>query len=417
MNSKVSAESPLAVAVDDVQAAALRITERVLDTPFLHSETLSQITGAGIWIKFENLQFTGSFKERGALNKLLQLTVAERTRGVVAASAGNHAQGVAYHAAKLGIPATIVMPTTAPTVKAQRTRAFGAEVILHGREFQHAAEHAQSLVESRGLTLVHPYDDPAIIAGQGTVALEIVRSGVALDAMVVPIGGGGLLAGVSVVLSALQPSVELIGVQSEWYSAAARGLGFWSGPEPSGASVAEGIAVARPGALTMPILQRHLSHVSVVPESRIEESMALLLQIEKTLAEGAGAAGLAAVLHEPARFRGRRVGIVVCGGNVDNRVLVAVLQRQLVREGRLMRLTVRVPDQAGSLARVCTVIGELGGNINTVAHDRTFLPSGPKSTEVDIEVELPDATTGDQIRARLEALGFGAVRAQRSLTD
>ncbi len=403
------------VAFEDVEEAARRQQGRILDTPFLASDTLSRITGARIWIKFENLQYTGSFKERGALNKLLRLSEVERSRGVVAASAGNHAQGLAFHASRLGIPATIVMPTTTPTVKVQRTRDFGAEVILAGREFQNAAEHALSLVESRGLTLVHPYDDPDIVAGQGTLALEIARTGVELDTLIVPIGGGGLLAGIGVVMQRLRPTLRLVGVQSEWYAAAARGLGFWSGPHVSDASVAEGIAVARPGTLTMELMRRFVSHVCVVPESRIEESMALLLQIEKTLSEGAGAAGLAAVLHEPDRFRGQRVGIVICGGNVDNRTLISVLQRQLVREGRLLRLTVPVTDQAGALARICGAIGELGGNINSVTHDRTFLPSGPKSAEIDIEVEVPDAAAGARILARLEEIGFGPVKARRTL--
>lgn len=394
--------------IDDVRAAAARIRGHVQDTPFLRSETLSALVGAEVWLKFENLQFTGSFKQRGALNRLLTLTDAERARGVVAASAGNHAQGLAYHAAQLGIPATIVMPRNTPGVKAQRTREFGAEVILVGDDFQQAAAEVPRLVATRGLTLVHAYDDPLVVAGQGTVGLEIAASGVELDVLVVPIGGGGLAAGCALALQATHPRTRLLGVQSERYPSMALALGHRPGAVPGGPTVAEGIGVARPGELTRALLAAHRVEVAVVPEARIEEALALLLQIEKTLVEGAGAAGLGAMLALPGAFRGQRVGLVLSGGNVDNRLVMAILQRQLVRERRLFRLAVPLPDQAGSLARLCTAIGELGGNINNVTHDRAFVPRDAKSVQVLVEVEVADAATGPRILARLRELDMPA---------
>ncbi len=437
--SNPSARSPLSTAADeprtraatpltaaDVREAAARIRGQVLDTPFLRSETrfqpsrtLSTLLDAEIWLKFENLQFTGSFKQRGALNRLLTLTPEERARGVVAASAGNHAQGLAYHAAQLGIPATIVMPRSTPGVKAQRTREFGAEVILTGDDFQGAAAAVPALVAERGLTLVHAYDDRQVIAGQGTVALEIAASGVELDLLILPVGGGGLIAGCAVAMQELAPRTRVLGAQSERYPAMAlllgreRSDGARRGDDappavPGGSTVAEGIGVARPGALARDILAARGIEVAVVPEARIEEALALLLQIEKTLVEGAGAAGLAVLLERPGTFRGKRVALVLSGGNVDNRLLMAILQRQLVRERRLFRLAVPLPDQAGSLARLCTAIGELGGNINTVTHDRAFVPRDAKSVQVLVEIEVADAATGPRILARLRELDMPA---------
>lgn len=394
------------IRIDDIEAAAARIEGRVERTPFLHSETLSEITGCRLWLKFENLQFTGSFKQRGALNKLLTLTDAERARGVVAASAGNHAQGVAYHAAQLGIQATIVMPTTTPSVKVSRTRAFGAEVLLAGASYQEAAAAVPGLIAARGLTLVHPYDDPAVIAGQGTIALEMMADGPALESVVVAVGGGGLISGIATAYRARQPRVEIVGVQSERYPAMAQALGFWRGPMAGGATVAEGIAVREPAARTRAHVGARVDRLCVVPEARIEESIALLLQVEKTLCEGAGAAGLAAVLAEPERFRGRTVGLILCGGNIDSRLLATVLQRQLVREGRLLRLAVELPDQAGALGLLCTAIGELGGNINSIVHDRLFLGQDAKSVRVEAEVEVADRAAGARILERLTGLGL-----------
>jgi threonine dehydratase len=406
--TSTDAATPL-VHLADVEAAAARLRASLPPTPFLPSATLSGIAGCELWLKFENLQFTGSFKQRGALNKLLGLSESERARGVVTVSAGNHAQGVAYHAAQLGLRATIVMPTTTPSVKVARTRAFGAEVLLTGDSFQEASAAVPGLVASRGLVLVHPYDDPAVIAGQGTVALEMLEAGPALDAVVVPIGGGGLIAGMSVALKGRRPDIEVIGVQSERYPAMARALGLW-GPEAiGGTSVAEGIAVRTPGTITREHVRRAVDHVCVVAESRIEEAIALLLQVEKTLCEGAGAAGLAAVLAEPERFRGRRVGLVLSGGNIDSRLLANVLQRQLVREERLLRFAVALPDQAGSLGMLCSAIGQLGGNIDSVVHDRNFLGQDAKSVRVVAEVEVADRGTGQRILERLAALGLAPV--------
>jgi threonine dehydratase len=403
----------LPLTAEDVRQAAARIGGRVLDTPFLRSETLSQLVDAEVWLKFENLQFTGSFKQRGALNRLLTLDARERARGVVAASAGNHAQGLAYHAAQLGIPATIVMPRNTPGVKAQRTRAFGAEVILTGDDFQAAAAAVPALVAERGLTLVHPYDDPLVIAGQGTVALEIAAAGIDLDVLLVPVGGGGLVAGCAVALQELAPRTQVLGVQSERYPSMALALGRARGGTlparvPGGSTVAEGIGVAKAGALTGELLAALGVEVAVVPEARIEEALALLLQVEKTLVEGAGAAGLGALLALPGAFRGKRVALVLSGGNVDNRLVMAILQRQLVRERRLFRLAVPLPDQAGSLARLCTAIGELGGNINDVSHDRAFVPRDARSVQVLVEVEVADAATGPRILARLRELDMAA---------
>ncbi len=410
-----SSELPLPrVRPADVEAAALRLRGTLTPTPYLHSATLSEIAGCELWLKFENLQFTGSFKQRGALNRLLLLSPEERSRGVITMSAGNHAQGVAYHAAQLGLRSTIVMPTTTPSVKVARTRAFGAEVLLVGESLQEAAAAVPALIAERGLILIHPYDDAAVIAGQGTVALEMMDQGPPLDCVVVPIGGGGMIAGMSIALKARQPAITVVGVQSERYSAMARALGFWQKPELGGASVAEGIAVRAPGAITLAQLRESVDHVCVVTESRIEESIALLLQIEKTLCEGAGAAGLAAVLADPERFRGRRVGLVLSGGNVDSRLLANVLQRQLVREERLLRFAVALPDQAGSLGMLCSAIGSLGGNIDSVVHDRNFLGQDAKSVRVVAEVEVADRATGQRILEHLTGLGLAPTMLPRA---
>lgn len=397
-------DATCSVSLADVEAAALRLQGAQPVTPFLLSETLSELTGCELWLKFENLQFTGSFKQRGALNRLLALTAAERAAGVITVSAGNHAQGVAYHAGRLGIRATIVMPTSTPSVKVARTRAFGGEVLLIGESFQAASAAVPDLIAARGLTLVHPYDDPLVIAGQGTVALEMLDTQPALDSVVVPIGGGGLLAGMATAFKGRRPATEVIGVQSERYPGMASALGYWRAAPLGGTSIAEGIAVRTPGELPRHLLRSLVDGIRVVPERRIEEAIALLLQIEKTLCEGAGAAGLAAVLEAPEMFRGRRVGLVLSGGNIDNRLLANLLQRQLVREERILRFAVALPDQAGSLGMLCSAIGELGGNINSVVHDRNFLGQDAKSVRVVAEVEVADRSTGEHILAHLEAL-------------
>lgn len=394
------------ISIDDVRAAARAIHGKIDNTPFLHSQTLSELTGADIWLKFENLQFTGSFKQRGALNKLLSLSPEQRAKGVITVSAGNHAQGVAYHAGQLGIPATIVMPVSTPSVKAQRTAKFGAEVLLIGANFAEASAVIPKLVEERGLTLVHPFDDDLVMAGQGTVGLEMLGTRPDLDTLVVAIGGGGLIAGVATVARALHPGLEVIGVQSDRFPSMAKHLGKWDHDVPGGASIAEGIAVAVPGERTRRHVSALVDDIIVVPEHRIETAIALLLQIEKTLCEGAGAAGLAAVLADPDRFRGKRVGLILCGGNIDNRLLGAILQRQMVREERLFRLRIQLADQQGQLGVLCTEIGEAGGNINTVVHDRTFLVNDAKSARVELEVEVADPAMRAVIEARLTALGF-----------
>ncbi len=394
------------VTIDQIRLAQQAFGDWIDNTPFLHSQTLSELTGADIWLKFENLQFTGSFKQRGAMNKLLSLSAKQRANGVVAVSAGNHAQGVAYHAGHLGIPATIVMPVTTPSVKAQRTAKLGAEVVLTGANFAEASLAIPELIAARGLTLVHPFDDDLVIAGQGTVGLEMLEAQPDLDCMVVAIGGGGLISGVAVAAQALCADIEIIGVQSERYPSMAHHLGHWAREGIGGASVAEGIAVAVPGERTRRHVAALVPDIMVVKESIIETAIALLLQIEKTVCEGAGAAGLAAILAEPKRFAGRRVGLILCGGNIDNRLLGAILQRQMVRDERLFKLCIQLADQQGQLGVLCTEIGLAGGNINTVAHDRTFLVTDAKSARVELEVEVADPAMRPAIEKRLTELGF-----------
>jgi threonine dehydratase len=374
----------------------------------MRSRVLTDILGAEIWLKFENLQFTASFKERGALNRLMRLSEAERAAGVVAVSAGNHAQGLAYHAQRLGIRAVIVMPQTAPGVKVQGVRRFGAEVVLHGATFADAAERLEALKAERGLTLVHPFDDADVIAGQGTVALEMLEDAPDLDVLCVPIGGGGLMSGIAIAAKALKPGIELYGVQSELYPAMARAIGHDIPLNPGGPSVAEGIAVKEPGLLTRRIVADLVNDVLIAPEIAIEDAVAMLLEIEKTLAEGAGAAGIAAIAKHPAPFRGRKVGVVICGGNIDTQILASVLDRSLARRGRLVRLAVTSLDIAGALARVARIIGEHGGNIREVRHDRTFSNPWAKTTTIFIDLELIDPAETDPIITALQADGFGA---------
>ncbi len=401
----------MTMTIADVECAAARIGNAVSETPFLPSQTLSDLTGAEVWLKFENLQFTGSFKERGALNKLLTLDAAERERGVVAVSAGNHAQGVALHARRLGIPATIVMPSTTPTVKVQRTASFGARVKLVGRDFAEASTEVPRYIE-QGLTFIHPFDDPHVMAGQGTIALEMVRQGPTLDTALISVGGGGLIGGIATVFKSLSPGTRIVGVQSELYPSMALALGLYGGAQHGGTSVAEGIAVARPGKLTLAQAKGVVDDMVVVPEYAIEDAVALLLQIEKTLCEGAGAAGLAALLAQPDGFRGQRVGLVLCGGNIDNRVLTAMLQRHLARAGQMVRLRVTMLDDAGFLGQVATIIGESGGNILEVNHDRVFGDASARSASIAFTVELPDRDRYGAIVAALRARGFDAEAAE-----
>ncbi len=397
----------MAVTLDDIRAAAQRIGGAVERTPCLRSRTLSQLTGAEVWLKFENLQFTAAFKERGALNKLLLLGEAERRRGVIAMSAGNHAQGVAHHAARLGTRAVIVMPRGTPNTKLHSTQVLGAEVVLEGDTLAEAAHHAHELAAREGLTFIHPYDDPAVVAGQGTVALEMLEQAPALDALVVPVGGGGLIAGMTVAAKALKPGIEVLGVESRSWCAMYQRLNGLP-VEVGGDTIAEGLAVRDVGELPLSVLKGFSSEILLVKEETIESAIVALIEIEKTVAEGAGAAGLAALLEHRERFAGRRVGIPVCGGNIDTRVLSAVLMRGLVRDGRLVRLRVVMPDIAGSLAKVAALIGEAGGNIVEVQHQRVFGTASPKSPEVEFVVETRDR---EHTEALVSALASRGVRA------
>jgi threonine dehydratase len=399
-------QAGVTVTFEDITDAA-RLLEGLVDrTPAARSRTLSAITGAEVVVKFENLQFTGSFKDRGAANRLLALTPAQRRAGVVAVSAGNHAQGVAHHATRLGIPVTVLMPVTAPLAKVANTVRLGATVIQYGATVAESMERLGEL-EAAGLTLVHPYDDPLVIAGQGTVGLELLTEHPDLDAIVVPVGGGGLVAGICVAAERLAPRCEVVGVQSDRfpYAAAALGRAEPPGPAPvgtgAGISIADGIAVKRPGAVPLAILARLRTDVLTVPEHRIEEAIGLLAEVEKTVAEGAGAAGLAALLDQPARFAGRRVGIIVSGGNIDPRLLSSVLLRSLVRQGRLTRMRVETDDLPGQLAAIAAIVGASGGNLIEVTHQRLLSAVPLRRVDVDLLVETRDAAHLERIRAAL----------------
>jgi threonine dehydratase len=394
----------------DIRDAATRIQDSVLRTPFLRSLTLSSITGAKLWLKLESLQFTSSFKERGAANKLSTLTADERKRGVIAMSAGNHAQGVAYHAERLGIAATIVMPKTTPFVKVSRTRHHGARVILEGETLSDAAVFAHKLAEQEKLVFVHPYDDEKIIAGQGTAGLEMLEDVPDLDCIVVPVGGGGLIAGTAIAAAGLKRKTEIIGVEVESYAAASQVLAGQPIAIKGGATIAEGIAVRDVGAVPMEILRTHGVQVVTVPERLIERALVLLLEIEKTVVEGAAAAALAAVLAEPKRFAGRKVGLLLTGGNIDTRVLANVLMRGLVREGRLIHLSIEVPDKPGALAGLTQSVAELGGNIIEVQHQRIFGAVSANVVEVELLIEVEDAAKGEAI---VQALTARAVNVRR----
>lgn len=395
----------LPVSLADIRAAASRIAGAVVHTPCLRSETLSRIAKADVWVKFENLQFTASFKERGALNTLLQLTDEERRRGVIAMSAGNHAQGVAYHAGRLGIPATIVMPSFTPNNKVKHTRDHGARVVLKGDTLSESAAEAHRLAEAEKLVFVHPYDDPRIIAGQGTIALEMLEDVPQLDTLVVPVGGGGMIAGCAVAARGLRPDVKVIGVESAGYSAMRQLL---AGEEVTvgGDTIAEGIAVRDIGKAPLAIARALVDRVLAVDEVAIERAIALLLEVEKTVAEGAGAAGLAALLAHPEHFTGRKVGLVLCGGNIDTRLLASVLLRGLVRDGRIVRLRLMIGDLPGQLARVAGLIGGAGGNIVEVQHQRLFGSVVAKATELDVTVETRDRGHARELVQALETEGF-----------
>jgi threonine dehydratase len=396
----------LAVTPDDVSAAAAAISSSVIVTECDQSRTLSEICGCHLWLKFENLQFTSTFKERGALNRLLALSPDERRRGVIAMSAGNHAQGVAYHAHRLGIPATIVMPVGTPMVKIENTRRHGAEIIISGT-LEECGEFAIAHGKAHVLTLIHPYDDPLIIAGQGTIALEMLAAVPQLDTLVVPIGGGGLISGMAVAAKSLKPELQIVGVQAQLYPSMYNAIKGEHLPM-RGDTLAEGIAVKAPGRITTEIIRHLVDDIILVTEDQIERAVAMLIAIEKTVVEGAGAAGLAAVLAAPERFAGRNVGLVLTGGNIDTRLIASVLTRELAREGRLTQIAIDIVDRPGQLASVSALLAEAGANIIEVSHQRTFSDLPAKGTLLEVVIETRDRAHLEDVMKRLGEAGFTA---------
>jgi threonine dehydratase len=399
---------PAMLQLADIRQAAQRLEGQVLDTPCVESRTISQIAGAQVFLKFENLQFTASFKERGACNKLVQLSDEQRARGVVAMSAGNHAQGVAYHAQRLGLRAVIVMPRFTPGVKVERTRSFGAQIVLHGDTLDEARSHAMQLAAQQQLTFVHPYDDEAIVAGQGTVGIEMLAAVPELDTLVVAVGGGGLIAGIAVAAKTIKPAIEVIGVQTLRFPNMFNAVKHQSLPQGA-STIAEGIAVGTPGRITQEIIERHVDDLVLVDEGDIEQAIVMLLEIEKTLVEGAGAAGLAALLKYPERFRGRKIGLVLGGGNIDPLLLAAIIERGMVRAGRLARIRVSARDVPGSLARITAIVSEAGANIDEVHHQRAFTMLAAQNVDIELVVQ----TRGrDHIQDVIDALHAGGFQAQ-----
>ena len=393
------------ITLADIEQAATVIEGAVLITDFDHSRTLSDLLGCEVWLKFENLQFTASFKERGALNRLTHLSTSERKSGIIAMSAGNHAQGVAYHAKRLGIPATIVMPVGTPSVKVENTKGHGATVIVTGATLEDSARFAHLEAAKHGYTFIHPYDDPLIIAGQGTIALEMLSAVPDLDIIVVPIGGGGLISGVAVAAKAIKPSIKIIGVQATLVPAMYNRIKATDLPT-RGDTLAEGIAVKGHSALTERLVRANVDDILLVSENRIEHAVSLLINIEKTVVEGAGAAGLAAACAHPAVFAGAKVGFILCGGNIDARLLSSVLTRELAREGRLSQLIIDLMDRPGQLARVATLLGDAGANIVEVSHQRTFSDLPAKGTLLEVVIETRDRAHLDATVARLRGAEF-----------
>ncbi len=394
------------IGLDDIEAAARRLEGHVAHTPCEYAPRLSALLETEIFLKGEQRQATASFKERGARTKLESLSAGERRQGVIAMSAGNHAQGVACHAARLDIPATIVMPHFTPFIKVEKTTRYGAEALLQGASIEEAAEVARRLAGQRGLTFIHPFDDPLIIAGQGTIALEMLTDQPGLEVLIVPIGGGGLIAGMAIAAKALKPAIEIVGVQAQACPSMYRALRGLP-PVAASATIAEGIAVHTPGKRTLPIVASTVDRTVLVEEKAIEDAILTLLEVEKTVVEGAGAAGLAALMSDPASFRGKRVGLVLCGGNIDLRTLSDVILRGMVRSRRLIEIGVDVADAPGLLARVATHIGQAGGNIVEVAHQRAFSPLSVKSTEMTFVIETRNAGHADEILTNLKSAGLG----------
>ena len=397
------------VTLTDIEAARSTIAGHVLHTPLLPAPPLSALTGAEVFVKYENLQVTNSFKERGACVKLAALSAEERRRGVIAMSAGNHAQAVAYHARRLAVPATIVMPMTTPFVKVKATEALGAAVVLHGETLTEAQERAEAIAKDRDLVWVHPYDDPHIIAGQGTIALEMLEEAPDLDVLIVPIGGGGLIAGCAIAARAKKPSIEIVGVESALYPS------MWNaihqGRKPcGGATLAEGIAVANAGKLTLPIVRELVSDIILVDDVLIERAVNAFLTLQKVMAEGAGAAGLAAMLAEPQRFARRRVGLILCGGNIDPRILASIMVRELERADRIVSFRLTIPDRPGILGQIAGRLGELGANILTVDHHRLFLDVPAKGAKLDVTMETRGAVHAEEIFRALSDEGYRPVR-------
>ena len=389
----------------DVLAAHARIENRVMRTPLVRAAKLSALTGSDIWLKLENLQYTGAFKERGALNKLLLLSDADRQKGVIAASAGNHAQGLAYHARALGVDATIVMPKTTPDVKVRQTRDLGAEVVLAGHTFDEARDAALDLQQTRGLVFVHPFDDPDVISGQGSIALEMIEDGPSFDAMLIPIGGGGLIAGMALALREKSPQTQIIGVQTALFPSMANALDEGA-RAIGGDTLAEGIAVKEAGALTREIVRAHVDDVILVEERILERALSMLMNEQQLLVEGAGAAGLAAILADPERFKGRTVGLVLCGGNIDQRLLSMILMRDLARSGRLARLRVQLLDMPGQLVKVASIIADLDGNVIDVGHHRTYSDLPAKMTCMDVTIDTQGQDHLDRILQSLRDAGY-----------
>jgi threonine dehydratase len=378
----------------------------VLDTPCVESRTLGQIVGCQVFLKFENLQFTASFKERGALNKLLALEQ-QGVTGVIAASAGNHAQGVAHHAQRLGLRAVIVMPLATPAVKVERTLGFGAEVVLHGETFDEAREHALTLADAQGLTFVHPFDDPLVIAGQGTIGIEMLRAQPDLDTLVVAVGGGGLISGIATAARRIKPGMQIVGVQTARFPAMVNAIKGTHHPQGT-STIAEGIAVGKPGQITRAIIERTVDDLVLVDEGDIEQAIVMLLEIEKTLVEGAGAAGLAALLKEPQRYAGRKVGLVLCGGNIDPMLLAAILERGMVRAGRLARIRVGARDTPGVLARITAAVAQAGANIDEVHHQRAFSTLSAQNVEVELVLQTRNPAHVAEVVKALRGAGFDA---------